>query len=56
MVLSYAAVVSVGALAQTARAQGMITNSQIKPTSIENCLHLNATIEALQQQDDGGHQ
>lgn len=56
MVLSYAAVVSVGALAQTARAQGMITNSQIKPTSIENCPHLNATIEALQQQDSGGHQ
>lgn len=53
MVVSYVAIVSLGIFTQAAKAQGRITNTQIKPTSIENCSFiLNTTHDAIYQPDD----
>lgn len=53
MIVSYVAVVSIGIFTQAAKAQGMITNTQIKPTSIANCSFiLNTTHDATYKPED----
>ena len=44
MVVSYTAVILLGVFTQMAISQGSLAIRQLKPTSIENCPNLNATI------------
>ena len=43
MIASFVSVILLGVFAQAARAQGLLPNNQLKPTSIENCPNSNST-------------
>ncbi len=39
--------ITLGIYTQAAKSQGLLPNKQMKPRSIENCAHLNYTLEAF---------
>ena len=51
MMTSYAAVISLGVYAEAAKALGTISNSQMKPMSIQNCPNLNESLQEYQFRD-----